>query len=485
MSPTTMTPVTDSIVRELCAICGAANVIYGDPPRLSRYSRDQVPEKHSHVPPEVVAMPGSTAEVQAIIRLANREHLPVTPRGAGTGLSGGAIPVHGGICLSMERMNRILEVDTANLVAVVEPGVVTNKLDETLKPLGLFFAGYPMSEEICTIGGNAAHNAGGGRAIKYGVTKRYITGLEVVMPTGEILTLGGKRFKDVTGYDLVGLLVGSEGTLGVFTKITIRLLPRPLHRQSLLVLFDAVRPAIETVPEIVIKGRMIPASIELMDRISFQEACRSLKESLPYERAGAALLLESDGPHETLVAEEAAMMESVCRARAPLEVFKAETERGVESLLEDPQAGALGPEGVEHSPLHGGHRGAGRRDPRDYREDPGAGEGVCGQDPRVRTRRGREPPRDPSEEPSIKRGGLVRADPPAPLRPLPGDSRPWRHHQRGARHRQQAETVPAPCHGRRPARRPSKDQEGAGPERDPQPRARYSTRRSIRGFLLT
>ena len=174
-------------------------------------------------------MPRTTAEVQAIIRLANRELIPVTPRGAGSGLSGGAIPVHGGICLSMERMNRILEVDTANLVAVVEPGVVTNKLDETLKPLGLFFAGYPMSEEICTLGGNAAHNAGGGRAVKYGVTKRYITGLEVVTPTGEILTLGGKRFKDVTGYDLVGLMVGSEGTLGVFTRITIRLLPRPRY----------------------------------------------------------------------------------------------------------------------------------------------------------------------------------------------------------------------------------------------------------------
>jgi glycolate oxidase len=318
--------MTDSIVRELSSICGTPNVIHGDPARLARYSRDQVPEKHFHVPPEVVVMPGSASEVQAVIRLANRERVPVTPRGAGTGLSGGAIPVHGGICLSLERMNRILEVDTANLVAVVEPGVVTNRLDETLKPLGLFFAGYPMSEEICTLGGNAAHNAGGGRAIKYGVTKRYITGLEVVMPTGEILTLGGKRFKDVTGYDLLGLMVGSEGTLGVFTKITIRLLPRPRYRRSLLVLFDGVRPAIETVPEIVISGRMVPASIEFMDRISFQEACRSLKESLPWERAGAAMLLESDGSHERQVAEESAMMESVCRARRPVEVLTADTE---------------------------------------------------------------------------------------------------------------------------------------------------------------
>jgi glycolate oxidase len=326
MSDARFAPVTDAIVRELRSISGDANVIFGDAHRLARYSRDQVPEKHSHVPPEAVVMPGTAAEVQAVIRLANRELIPVTPRGAGSGLSGGAIPVHGGICLAMERMNRILEVDTANLVAVVEPGVVTNKLDEVLKPLGLFFAGYPMSEEICTLGGNAAHNAGGGRAVKYGVTKRYITGLEVVTPTGEILTLGGKRFKDVTGYDLVGLLVGSEGTLGVITRITIRLLPRPRYRRSLLVLFDGVRPAIETVPDIVIGGRMVPASIEFMDRISFQEACRSLKETLPWERAGAAMLLESDGSHETQVAEEAAMMESVCRARGPLDVFRADSE---------------------------------------------------------------------------------------------------------------------------------------------------------------
>jgi len=326
MSHARFAPVTDSIVRELRSICGDANVIFGDASRLARYSRDQVPEKHSHVPPEAVVMPGAAAEVQAVMRLANRELIPVTPRGAGSGLSGGAIPVFGGICLSMERMNRILEVDTANLVAVVEPGVVTNKLDETLKPLGLFFAGYPMSEEICTLGGNVAHNAGGGRAVKYGVTRRYITGLDVVTPSGELLTLGGKRFKDVTGYDLVGLMVGSEGTLGVVTRIIIRLLPRPRYRRSLLVLFDGVRPAIETVPEIVIGGRMVPASIEFMDRISFQEACRSLKESLPWERAGAAMLLESDGSHEAQVAEEAAMMESVCRARGPLDVFTADSE---------------------------------------------------------------------------------------------------------------------------------------------------------------
>ena len=172
-------PVTDRIVAELARICGEANVTR-DPVRIRRYSHDQVPEKRYHASPEVVVLPGTAAEVQAVVRLAGRELLPVTPRGAGSGLSGGAVPACGGISLSLERMNRIVEIDRQNMVAVVEPGVLTNALDSALRPQGLFFAGYPLSEEICFIGGNAAHNAGGGRAVKYGVTKRYITGLEVV-----------------------------------------------------------------------------------------------------------------------------------------------------------------------------------------------------------------------------------------------------------------------------------------------------------------
>lgn len=318
--------VTDDVVRQLIEICGAANVIHGEPARLGRYSRDKSGDERSSTLPDVVVMPREAPQVQAIMRLANRAMVPVTPRGAGSGLSGGAIPVHGGICLSLERMTGILEIDTANLIAVVEPGVVTNTLDGALKPYGLFFAGYPMSEEICSLGGNVAHNAGGGRAIKYGVTKRYVTGLEVVTPTGEILALGGKRFKDVTGYDLLSLMVGSEGTLGVFTRISLRLLPRPLYRKSLLALFPSVAAAIGVVPDILIKGRMIPASIEFMDRISFQETCRSLKESIPYETAGAALLLETDGSCRAQVDEEAATMESICRTHDPVAVFQARTE---------------------------------------------------------------------------------------------------------------------------------------------------------------
>ncbi|HEY9594332.1 MAG TPA: FAD-binding oxidoreductase, partial [Spirochaetia bacterium] len=317
--------VTDDVLRELARICGSENVIT-EPLRLARYGRDQVPETRYHAAPDVVVQPGAAAEVQQVARLANRELIPLTPRGAGTGLSGGAIPVHGGICLSLERMNRILEIDTDDLVAVVEPGVITNRLDEELRPYGLFFAGYPLSEEICFIGGNVAHNAGGGRAVKYGVTKRYVTGLDVVTATGELLSLGGKRFKDVTGYDLVSLMVGSEGTLGIFTKITIRLLPRPTHRATLLALFDDMAAALAAVSDMLSKAGVVPSSAELMDRTCFQEACRAMKETIPFEKAGAVLLLESDGRAAGPVQEEMAVLEAVCRRNGARELMRAASE---------------------------------------------------------------------------------------------------------------------------------------------------------------
>jgi len=176
--------------------------------------------------PDVVVRPDGAAQIAEIMRLANRERIPVTPRGAGSGLSGGAVPVFGGILLSLERMNRILEIDTGNLVAVSSR--CGDKRDQrgrqAARPL---LCRLPMSLETCFIGGNVAENAGGGRAIKYGVTGRYVLGLEVVLPTGEIVELGGKRLKDVTGYDLLHLMVGSEGTLGIFTRIVLRLLPLP------------------------------------------------------------------------------------------------------------------------------------------------------------------------------------------------------------------------------------------------------------------
>ena len=171
-------PVTPEIIEDLKRICGDAFVHYDGEKMLEKYSRDKVPGQSGHLP-EVVVMPKTAREVAEVVKLANREMIPITPRAAGSGLSGGAVPIYGGILLTVERMNDILEIDDKNLMAVVEPGVVTNKLDEVLQKYGLFFAGYPMSEEFCFIGGNVAENAGGGRAVKYGVTGQYIQGLEI------------------------------------------------------------------------------------------------------------------------------------------------------------------------------------------------------------------------------------------------------------------------------------------------------------------
>jgi glycolate oxidase len=322
--------VSPRIISELKRICGQQNVIAGQPQALRRYAHDQVPdEKYAHLP-EVVVQPLTAHQVAEIVKLARHERIPVTPRAAGSGLSGGAVPVYGGIVLSVERMNRILEIDAANLMAVVEPGVVTNRLDAALRDYGLFFAGYPMSEEFCFVGGNVAENAGGGRAIKYGVTGRYIHGLEMVTPAGDIVQLGGKRIKDVTGYDLLRLMIGSEGTLGIFTKIFIRLLPRPTARTAILALFEDVSSAIAVVPAVVTAGRLIPSAVEFMDRFCFVSTVESLKESLPTSGIGAALLLEVDGNRPAVVAEDAQTIRRICLENGATDEFAADGEAQIE-----------------------------------------------------------------------------------------------------------------------------------------------------------
>jgi glycolate oxidase len=296
--------VTLRIADELRRIVGEKNVIFGDPEKLEAYSHDEVAEREYAHMPECVVRPESADEVCAIMKLANRERIPVTPRGAGSGLSGGAVPVFGGIVLAFDRMNRILEVDRANMMVVVEPGVVTNEINDRVREFGLFYAGYPMSLETCFIGGNVAENAGGGKAIKYGVTARYVTGLEVVTPTGELMPLGGKLMKDVTGYDLIHLMVGSEGTLGIFTKITLKLMPLPKASVDLLCLFRTAEQAIAAVPRMMTRGGIIPTAIEFMDRTSAAASCRYLNESLPYGEAGAMLLVTVDGADVSQVERE-------------------------------------------------------------------------------------------------------------------------------------------------------------------------------------
>jgi glycolate oxidase len=317
-------PLTPEVVRQLAAIVGERYVLSGDAEKLEPYSHDEIPDRaYAHMP-DCVVRPETTEQVAAVMKLASRERVPVTPRGAGSGLSGGAVPVCGGIVLLCDRMNRILEVDRENMVAVVQPGVVTNDINEAVREHGLFYAGYPMSVETCYIGGNVAENAGGGKAVKYGVTARYVLGLEVITPAGEVVRLGGKLVKNVTGYDLLQLMVGSEGTLGVFTEITLKLMPLPKSAVDLLVLYETAERAIAAVPTIMTTAGVIPTSIEFMDRTSVQAACEYLNESIPYRRAGAMLLVSVDGPDAEQVEREYEAIGELCLDDGALEVYVAD-----------------------------------------------------------------------------------------------------------------------------------------------------------------
>lgn len=316
-------PVTKNILDKLIDISGKKNVLT-DLEKIEAYSYDETPkEQYAHMP-EVVVTPTSTEEIAEIVKLANIELVPITPRGAGSGLSGGAIPVYGGIVLSVEKMNKILDIDYKNMMMTLEPGVVTNEINELIAEKGLFYAGYPMSVETCFIGGNVAENAGGGRAVKYGVTGRYIMGLEVVTPEGDIVSFGGKLAKDVTGYDIKQLIIGSEGTLGIVTKVIIKLIPLPTTKVDMLVLFGDVTSAIEIVPKIMTEAKVIPTSIEFMDKTSVDASCNYLNEHLRYQDAGAMLLIEVDGNREDQVTDDYESIGELCLANGAIEVYVAD-----------------------------------------------------------------------------------------------------------------------------------------------------------------
>ncbi|QSH40821.1 FAD-linked oxidase C-terminal domain-containing protein [Lentisphaerota bacterium ZTH] len=324
--------VTSLIADELRKIVGEKYVIYRDEEKLEPFSRDEIPgTKYRHMP-EAVVRPATAQEIAAIMKIANREKIPVTPRGAGSGLSGGAVPTHGGIVVSVDRMNRILELDTENMMITVEPGVVSNEINEYLKEYDLFYAGYPMSLETCFIGGNVAENAGGGKAVKYGVTSRYVLGLEVVTPTGEIVEMGGKLIKDVTGYNLVQLMVGSEGTLGFFSKIVLKLTPLPKAQADLLCLFNTIEDAVELVPKIMTQTGITPTSMEFMDRNSVKAACDYLNESLPYEKCGAMLLLTFDGPTREQVEHDYELVGKFIEKHGAQEIYVADNPATTERV---------------------------------------------------------------------------------------------------------------------------------------------------------
>ncbi|MFW6253172.1 MAG: FAD-binding oxidoreductase, partial [bacterium] len=309
-------PQAQDIQSAMEGIVGSEAVLGSEAKGFARYDRDQSHDIRYRHAPDVVVFPSTTGEVAAILRYAHEHACPVTPRGGGTGLSGGAVPLRGGVCLAFERMKRIIDLDLENLTVTVQPGLVTADLDRTLAPHGLFFPGYPMSDDICTIGGNVAENAGGGRAVKYGVTGDYVLGLEFVAADGRVCRFGGKRLKDVTGYDMKRLIVGSEGTLGVVTEVTLRLLPRPRNRLAAIALFASTEAAIVTAREITADYRVEPSAVEYLDRMSLHETCSRLKETIPYEDASAMLLVETEGRSETEAAAGIEAALSYLRPRA-------------------------------------------------------------------------------------------------------------------------------------------------------------------------
>jgi len=273
--------------------------------------------------PGAVVFPQNTAQVAACVRLAGKHSLPVVTRGSGTGLSGGSVPISDGLVLCLVQMDQILETDPRNLTIRAQAGVVTLKIAEAAAEHDLFYPPDPGSMKISTIGGNVAENSGGLRGLKYGVTRDYVMGLEVVMPNGDIVHLGNKCVKDVAGYSMKDLFIGSEGTLGIVTEVLLKLLPRPAARRTMLAIYDRMEDAAETVSAI-IAAKIIPCTLEFLDRMTIGCVEDYARIGLPTD-CEALLLIETDG-HPAAVADEAARMEGIARQHGAREVKSARDE---------------------------------------------------------------------------------------------------------------------------------------------------------------
>ena len=293
-----------------------------DRDRLEPYGRDES-ELGVH-PPQILVLAEAAADVQRVLEVATRLRVPVVPVGARSGKSGGTLALEGGIALSLERMNRIVEIRPEDLTARVEPGVVNGVFQAAVEKHGLFYPPDPNSLDTCSMGGNVAENAGGPRALKYGVTREYVLGLEVVLPSGELLRTGRRTIKGVAGYDLTALLVGSEGTLAVVTEITVKLLPRPRHVSTALVVFRSVDDAARAISRVLAAG-VIPRCLELLDDTSLAACARSAPYKFPPD-AGAAVLVETDGNDPEAVFAEIARVAELVQADAAGEVIVAQDE---------------------------------------------------------------------------------------------------------------------------------------------------------------
>ena len=305
------------VVSELRHIVGDA-FLRLDGASLQTYGVDALGKGH---PPDVVVIPANTQQIASIARLCNAERVPLVVRGAGTGFTGGAVPTCGGVLLSMERLNRILEIDELNLLAIVEPNVINADLQKAVEKVGLFYPPDPASLNQSSLGGNVAECAGGPRAFKYGTTKRYVLALEAVLPTGEVINTGSKAVKNVVGYDLTQLLVGSEGTLAIITRITLRLLPKPPANATLLATFTGIRSAVDAVSEL-IRRRVVPAALELIDSDSLHAIETNLGGGLVPAGTGAALIVEVDGTPRGVQEDLDRVVES-CRTVGAKEITRA------------------------------------------------------------------------------------------------------------------------------------------------------------------
>ncbi|PHR28792.1 MAG: glycolate oxidase subunit GlcD [Desulfotalea sp.] len=313
------------VVEKLVEIVGKENVSTQSADKIT-HSYDATQEQHL---PDAVVYVSSVQEVSLIVKLANQHKIPVLPRGAGTGFTGGSLPIHGGIVLVLTRMDKILDIDEENLTAEVEPGVITAELQRQVEKIGLFYPPDPASKEFSTLGGNVAECAGGPRCVKYGVTKDYILGLEVVTPTGDIIHTGGKTLKNVVGYDLTKLFVGSEGTLGIVTQITLKLIPKPAAKKTMLVQFASIDGAAQSVSAI-IGAKIIPTTLEFLDAATI--GCIRGKSSIPLpENCQAVLIIEVDGDPQMLDAQ-AELILSIIKPFNVLDTRIASTEEESEEI---------------------------------------------------------------------------------------------------------------------------------------------------------
>ncbi len=315
----------ESVLARLREIVGAEHVIV-DAERVEPYAQDAVKEKF---PPEAVLLPRDAFEVAAILRLANEARFPVTARGGGVGYTGGAVPVEGGVVIGTDRMNRIREVNADDLYVITEPGVTTYKLQQAVEAQGLFYPPDPASYKDSFIGGNIAENAGGMRSAKYGVTKHYVLGLEVVTPTGEIVKTGGRTSKNVVGFDLTGLMCGSEGMLGIITEATLRLIPLPEATRTVRATFHTMREACAAVARFS-RARVVPVAIEVLDRNAIAAVESQYAFGLAKD-AGALLIVSVDGSTEE-VERTSRLVEEVLRDGGGFDLIRAETREAEDKL---------------------------------------------------------------------------------------------------------------------------------------------------------